>query len=421
MQNHYLHDYLHGLHPRESGGSRFMCHPNDPCPPTVQSWILSAGLAALLALSVAGCSSSTSPTTTPPPNGTTNFVYTANAAGSPSTVSALMSDPTSGALTPISNSPYNTGSGSRAVQATATGKFLYVANSSSGDISAFSINATTGTLTVVANSPFGAEAGIDAIVIDPTGSYLYAASGSSGNLWEFSIDTGGALHNLASSPVLVDPAVTLSAALVDPSGKYLYVAGSDSLSSNLYPFTRDSTSGAVSPIAVSPYPIDHSGNDMATDPAGKFVLVASTGASTLFGTIDVFSLDSTTGKLSVVANSPSHTGVDPSSVTVEPSGKFVYVANNADATVSAFTLDGTSGALTPVANSPFPSGGNGSINGPTGIVADASGQYVYVCNASNDISVFKLNSQTGALSALANSPFPAGGNGPSSITVVQKK
>jgi hypothetical protein len=80
----------------------------------------------------------------------------------------------------------------------------------------------------------------------------------------------------------------------------------------------------------------------------------------------------TTGKLSAVANSRFHTGLDPSSVTVDPSGKFVYVANTADSTVSACMLDGSSGALTQVANSPFPSGGNGTINGPSGIVADAS-------------------------------------------------
>jgi len=385
--------------------------------------LLVPGLALILLFFMMGCGSSTSTTTTtpPPPIGTTNFVYTANAAGTPSTVSALVSDPTSGMLSPISNSPYNTGSGSRAVKIDSAGKALFVANSASGDISAFAINAGTGSLTEVPNSPFAAEAGIDAIAIDPGGTFLYAASGSSGNLWEFSIDAAGALHNLASSPVLIDPAVTLSAVLVDPSGKYVYVAGGDSLSSRLYPFTRDSSSGEVTTIGGLPYPIDHSGNGITTDPGGKFVLVASTGTSTLFGAIDVFSLDSTTGTLTAVANSPFHSGVDPSDITVHPSGKFVYVANTADATISLFTLDGTSGALTEMANSPIPSGGNGTINGPTGIVADASGKYVYVCNASNDISVFNVNSQTGALTALANSPFATGGNGPSGIATVQKK
>jgi DNA-binding beta-propeller fold protein YncE len=55
------------------------------------------------------------------------------------------------------------------------------------------------------------------------------------------------------------------------------------------------------------------------------------------------------------------------------------------------------------------------------IVADAAGKYIYVCNASNDISVFTFDSQTGVLTALAGSPFASGGNAPTGIAVVQKK
>ncbi|MGC2197912.1 MAG: beta-propeller fold lactonase family protein [Terriglobales bacterium] len=374
-----------------------------------------------MALPIVGCSSSTSSTPPPPPpSGATNFVYTANAAGSPATVSALVSDPTTGALSAISGSPYNTGSGSRAVQATAAGNFLYVTNYFSGDISVFTINQATGALAELVTSPFAAELGVGAIAVDPTGKFLYAVSERSDNLFAFSIDSTGALSSLASSPLSIDPAETGSHAItVDPSGKFLFTTTEDSLTAGLYGFTRNLTTGALTPIGA-PVAIEHGAHAVVTDPAGKFVIVVSSGSSTLFGSIAVFTLDSTSGALTPVSGSPFHTGVDPASVTVDPSGKFVFTANTADATVSAFTL-ATSGALTPVANSPFPSGGNGSVNGPTGIVADASGQYVYVCNASNDISVFKINARTGALTALTNSPFPAGGNGPSGITVVRKK
>jgi DNA-binding beta-propeller fold protein YncE len=168
------------------------------------------------------------------------------------------------------------------------------------------------------------------------------------------------------------------------------------------------------------YPIDLFSNSITTDPAGKFVIAVSNGSSTLFGLIAVFTLDGATGLLSA-SGTPSRTGADPSSLTLDPSGKFVYVADTADATISAFTLNSTSGALSPVSGSPFPSGGQGTFNGPLGIVADAAGKYIYVCNASNDISVFTFNSQTGALTALAGSPFASGGNAPTGIAVVQKK
>jgi 6-phosphogluconolactonase len=384
--------------------------------------ILSVVLATVMLLAVVGCSSSSSTPPPPPPTGKVNFVYTANSGGSPSTVSALSSDLTSGVLSAISGSPYNTNSASRAVKADSAGKFLYVANTLSGDISAFTINATTGALSSVAGSPFSVEGGIDAIAIDPAGAYLYAVSGSSSNnLWEFSIDSAGALHNLTNSPLPIDATVTASGAVtIDPSGKYLYTTSDSPSGTNIYAFTLDAGTGEASAIAGAVYPIDLFSNSIITDPAGKFVIAVSNGSSTSFGLIAVFSLNSATGELTPAGTS-SHTGSDPSSLTTDPSGKFVYVADTADATISAFTLDSTSGALSVVAGSPFPSGGQGTNHGPLGIAADAAGKYIYVCNASNDISVFTFNSQTGVLTALAGSPFASGGNGPTAIAVVQKK
>ena len=113
----------------------------------------------VLVLVIAGCSSghTTSPPPPPPPPPSTNFIYTANAAGTPSTVSALVSDQTTGVMTPILGSPYGTGSGSMALAADPASKFLFVANFFSSDISAFTINSTTGALSPVATSPFPAE------------------------------------------------------------------------------------------------------------------------------------------------------------------------------------------------------------------------------------------------------------------------
>jgi 6-phosphogluconolactonase (cycloisomerase 2 family) len=385
--------------------------------------ILLAVLATVILLAVVGCSSSYSPPPPPPPpTGKVNFVYTANAAGSPSTVSALSSNQTSGVLSAISGSPYDTNSQSRAVKADSAGKFLYVANSGSGDISAFTINVTTGALSAVAGSPFSVEPGVVGIAIDPAGTYLYAVSGSSSNnLWEFSIDSAGALHNLTNSPLPIDATVTASGAItIDPSGKYLYTTSDSASGTNIYAFTLDAGTGEASSIAGAVYPIDLFSNSIITDPAGKFVIAVSNGSSTSFGLIAVFSLNSTTGELTA-AGTPFHTGSDPSSLTTDPSGKFVYVADTADATISAFTLDSTSGALSVVTGSPFPSGGQGMNHGPLGIAADAGGKYIYVCNASNDISVFTFSAQTGVLTALAGSPFPSGGSGPTGIAVVQKK
>ena len=382
-------------------------------------WTLFAGLS--LALLISGCSSSPSNVPPPPPSGSVNFIYTANAGGSSGTAAALISDATSGGLTTITGSPFPAGNSSFALAADPGGKFLYVANYFSGDISEFSINQTTGALSPLPTSPVAAELGVDALVIDPTSKFLYAVSERSANLYEFSIDATGNLQALASSPVPINAGTTASRAIaMDPSGKYLFVSAEDSTTDNLYVFTRDLNAGTLTATAA-PVAIDVSAHAITTDPAGKFVLISSSGSSTLFGDLSVFSLDSATGALTPATGSPFPTGVDPGSVTVDPSGKFVYTANTADSTISAFSLNSTTGVLSPITGSPFPSGGVGTINGPTGIVAEPSGRFVYVCNASNDISGFQINSQTGGLTAITSSPFASGANGPHAIVAVKKK
>ena len=155
-----------------------------------------------------------------------HFVYTANAAGNPSTVSALTSDSSTGVLTPISGSPYNTGMGSMALAKDPVRSHIYVANVSSGDISSFSMNTTTGALAPLLG-PTTVEAGVDAIAIDPLGQFMYVVSGSSSNLWIFSIATSGALTPLSGTPMVISTSgVVSSSVLIDPSGKYLYVTTS---------------------------------------------------------------------------------------------------------------------------------------------------------------------------------------------------
>jgi 6-phosphogluconolactonase len=104
-----------------------------------------------------------------------------------------------------------------------------------------------------------------------------------------------------------------------------------------------------------------------------------------------------------VAGSPFATGKDPLSVTVDPSGKFAYIANSGDNNVSAYTINATTGALTAVTDSPFEAG-----TGPRSVTVDPSGKFAYVANSdSHDVWVYTINPTTGAL-AIAGSPVATG-------------
>jgi DNA-binding beta-propeller fold protein YncE len=93
---------------------------------------------------------------------------------------------------------------------------------------------------------------------------------------------------------------------------------------------------------------------------------------------------------------------------VDPTGQFVYVANNGSNNVYGYMINGTSGALTAVFGSPFPAG-----SGPQAITVDPTGQFAYVANLfSSSVSAYNING--GSLSSVPGSPFQAIG-GPEGV------
>jgi len=109
-------------------------------------------------------------------------------------------------------------------------------------------------------------------------------------------------------------------------------------------------------------------------------------------------------------------------------GKFIYMNNNITPanSVSGFSINPTTGFLTALAGSPFPAGGAGGafFVGVNSIALSVASNLLFVSNAgSNSISVFSVNPTTGVLSAVAGSPFAntpgTGGGGPAPLVTNQ--
>jgi DNA-binding beta-propeller fold protein YncE len=98
-----------------------------------------------------------------------------------------------------------------------------------------------------------------------------------------------------------------------------------------------------------------------------------------------FAIDGTTGALTPLPDSPFPAGTNPGSVTVDPSGSFVYVANVTSNDISAYAMDSTTGALTAVPGSPFPAEPPpaGATTAPSSVAVDPSGMFAYVVNATH--------------------------------------
>jgi len=105
-------------------------------------------------------------------------------------------------------------------------------------------------------------------------------------------------------------------------------------------------------------------------------------------------------------------GTSPLSVTVDPTGKFAYVANTGSNTVSAYTIDAKTGAFTEVTGSPFAAG-----TAPISVTVDPAGKSAYVENTgSNTVSVYTIDARTGAL---RNRRDIAGRSGKLAIAIVK--
>jgi 6-phosphogluconolactonase len=344
------------------------------------------------------------------------FVYVVNQFDS--TIGGYSVDPTTGALTQISGSPFPTGQEPGALGIDPTGSFLYDAivpsAQANGQIYGYSIDKDTGALTQVPGSPTTTGDGPGWIGIDPLGRYVYVPDSDSSYLSGFKIDMStGALAAIKGSPFSAGnfPA----SAVVDPTASFLYVANSGG--STVWAYKLDKKTG-VPTVSGSPFGTGDSPVAIAVSPTGKFVYTANY----LSNNVSAYSIDDKNGSLTSIPGSPFPAGNNPIFVAIDPTGKFAYVANSSDNTVSGYQINQKTGALTPVQYSPFATG-----YAPYSVAVDSSGQFLYVANlndsgyppAAGSISGYSIDC-AGILTPLTGSPFPAG-KGPYSIVITPHK
>ena len=224
---------------------------------------------------------------------------------------------------------------------------------------------------------------IPALAMDPKGEYLYAsAAAGAGAVAAFIIDqTSGALTPVHGSPFILPVGSCNPNAdfcqegptdlAIAPTGNYLY--GALGVESAMAGFVIDRSTGALSNLPGSPYPEQNSfGNfcpfdafgscpyswTMSMDPSGKFVYLADMD----FNQFSIFSLNTSTGVPTYAGATPgAQAGICiPYTVDVDPSGTFVYslggTTNGCTSGTNAvlgFSIDQGKGSLKSVSGSPF--------------------------------------------------------------------
>jgi 6-phosphogluconolactonase (cycloisomerase 2 family) len=228
--------------------------------------------------------------------------------------------------------------------------------------------------------------------------FLFASETHNAQLDGFSINqTTGALTALAGSPFSTGT-LSVPGDLASPPGSNLLYAA-DALTVDAFIINA-----AGAPTALSGSPSLSAVNfSIAVDPSGKF-LYASDDAPP--GGIFAFTIDST-GALTVVPGSPftipGQAAPDSLPLGIVDTGSYVYAAISNTSQIAAFAIASDTGALTPVPGSPFPAGTN-----PTAVVL--AGSFLYAINSPDrtidrTISGYSINSANGVLTPLSGSPF----------------
>jgi 6-phosphogluconolactonase len=307
-------------------------------------------------------------------------------------------------------------------------QFLYAGFADAKQIYGWTIDSTSGALTAISGSPysasflnsFGGQVAQAQMITNPAGTLLFISLPLANEIYAYEIGSSGALTPVAGAPFSV-PFGPVNMA-TDGAGKFLYVVEGDYTShtgSEIAAYSIGST-GALTAVSGSPFAFPMW--QVQGEPTGKFLIGTSgnSNVSGFSGTDDdnlyVFSISSS-GAITPVAGSPFATVYSPFSIAVSPNsgGDLVYSFSISESSgqTSFNALEGytisSSGALTAVSGSPFTNLGNGS-SGSWGQF-DQSGAFLFVygefiTNPSTDtfvIQVSPFNVPTGGVLTSAGS------------------
>lgn len=306
---------------------------------------------------------------------------------------------------------------------------LLVTSQGSTDVSSFGINLNTGALTQIntaASVPANSVPG--PIVLDPGGNFAYVGNsstgGGNGNISAYSVSKDGKLAAVSGNPATGINPVSLA---IDSGNHFLFVA--NQLSNDVSVFSIGSNA-SLTEVAGSPFKtgvpplggqMPSTPNAVAVTPSGAFLYVANGGQNT----VTAFAVTSSGALTPVGGNDTAAafaTGTSPAGVAVDPSGKYLYVANSGSNNVSAFVICATSlpgcpanftpGTLVVAPGSPFSAG-----LGPASLAVDRTDNFLYVADqTSNQVSEYHINASTGALTALS-SPTVSTGTSPMFLAI----
>ena len=362
---------------------------------------------------------------------TVDFVFVADSAGSGAgsagQIQAYAVDSQSGALRTGAPTISSGGVGPVSMATTSDYYNLYCANSVSKNVVHFGV-ADTGVLSPLDTITLAATP--VAVAVNQANTYLYVVSGTtSATLTEYALSSGkiGAATATVNLTLPANPTDTIvpTAVNVLANNNAVYVAAYDQSAYNpggavsssanpgwVFGYTVG-TGGALTPTTGSPYQAGVKPSGITSDPVDRFVYVTDFASNQLIG----YTVQNGSA-LSFMLNGPFLTGSEPSGIVVDPRGIYIYVSDSLSSSVSGYNIALPTGTPSAIVNSTS-SLVYSTDTQPVAIAVEPSeGRYVYTVNhLGNSISGFRLNPDTGVITANQASPYPTGAN-PTTLAIV---
>ncbi|MEJ7767419.1 MAG: lactonase family protein [Chitinophagaceae bacterium] len=286
------------------------------------------------------------------PNRKTLFAVTETARENAGSVSAFSFDQVNGKLTFLNKQPSG-GDNPCYVTVSKNNKWVFIANYSGGSLSAFPVNAD-GSIQPYSQSIQHTGTGFDkkrqekphvhSTVISPSQDYLFTPDLGMDKVFIYKINQSSQKPLVpAKQPfVMSKPGSGPRHFAFHPNNRYAYLIEEMSGSVVAYKY-KNGTLTSIQSIAT--HPADFKGvigsADIHISNDGKFLYASNRGDE---NTVTVFSINTETGKLTLAGIQPTM-GKTPRNFIIDPSGKYLLVANQQSNNIVIFKRDLRSGLL----------------------------------------------------------------------------
>ena len=282
------------------------------------------------------------------------WVYAANESGKQSSISAFSIDTKSAKLTFLNKLPA-AGEDPCYLSFDKTGKYLFVANYTSGNVVVFPIlpDGKLGehTSAVKDAGPLGPnkerQEAPHAHWIEPTpgNRLVFVADLGLDRVLAYSFDaTNGKLTPAFSHSAVLSPGTGPRHGVFSKDEKFLYVLGE--MKSTVTTFVADGKGGYRATQSVSGLPANFSGRndaaEIALHPSGKWLFTSNRGHDSIAG----FAVDPPKG-ITALGTTPT-VGKEPRHFALDPTGRFLLAENQNSNSIVVFRINPETGALSQV-------------------------------------------------------------------------